>query len=177
MTSLAGTVHAINVSSGGVPKHPVLFARVSVTGVEGDRQRNTRLHGGPDRAVSLYSLELIEALRIEGHSIEPGSTGENLTIADLDWARVVPGVRLTVGEALVEITSYAHPCRNIDASFVEGQITRISVKVNPGWSRVYAHALREGLVRPGDAVELLRRDGTPDGTATPAQSRSTASRR
>ena len=170
-------VHAINVSSGGVPKHPVLFARLSATGVEGDRQRNTRLHGGPDRAVSLYSLDLIEALRIERHPIEPGSTGENLTIADLDWAMVVPGVRLTVGEALVEITSYAHPCRNIDASFVEGQITRISVKVHPGWSRVYARVLREGLVRPGDAVELLPRDGTPNGAATTASLRSSASRR
>ena len=50
-------------------------------GLEGDRQRDLRFHGGPLRAVSLYSLELIEALQAEGHPIAPGAMGENLTMA------------------------------------------------------------------------------------------------
>jgi MOSC domain-containing protein YiiM len=159
----SGTVHAIHVSRGGVPKQPVLFARITTAGVEGDRQRNLRIHGGPDRAVSLYSLDLIEVLRIEGHPIAPGSTGENLTIADLEWSTVVPGARLSVGEARLEITSYAQPCPNISASFLEAQIGRISMKLHPGWSRVYARVLREGIVRAGDAVELHQRDTLPGG--------------
>jgi MOSC domain-containing protein YiiM len=44
-------VHQINVSDGGVPKHPVFEAKISKEGVEGDRQKNLKVHGGPDRAV------------------------------------------------------------------------------------------------------------------------------
>src|SRR5437899_862580 len=77
-------VHQINVSNGGVPKHPVPEARITVDGVAGDCQRSPKIHGGPDRAVCLFSLEVIEALRAEGHSIAPGSSGENLTLAGLD---------------------------------------------------------------------------------------------
>ncbi len=73
-------VHQISVSDGGVPKLPVLEATVSDKGVDGDRQRNLKFHGGPDRAVCLYSLELIERLQDEGHPIDPGSSGENLTV-------------------------------------------------------------------------------------------------
>ena len=90
-------VHQINVSDGGVPKLPVLEATVSNKGVAGDRQRNLKFHGGPDRAVCVYSLELIEQLQEEGHPIDPGSTGENLTLSGLDWDQVRPGVRLTIG--------------------------------------------------------------------------------
>ena len=78
-------VHQISVSDGGVPKRPVFEARVTAQGVAGDRQRNVKVHGGPDRAVCLYSLELIEALKQEGHPIAPGSSGENFTLAGLDW--------------------------------------------------------------------------------------------
>ena len=103
-------VHQISISDGGVPKLPVLEAKVSEQGVDGDRQRNLKFHGGPDRAVCLYSFELIERLQDEGHPIDQGSTGENLTLSDLDWAQVCPGVRLTIGpEVQLEVTSYTTP--------------------------------------------------------------------
>jgi len=69
---VSGTVHQISISQGGVPKRPVPSATVTETGVEGDRHRNPRLHGGPQRAVCLFSLEVIERLRAEGHPIAPG---------------------------------------------------------------------------------------------------------
>ena len=50
--------------------------------------------GGPLAALCLYSLEVIQALQAEGHSIFPGSVGENITLSHLDWSRVTPGVRL-----------------------------------------------------------------------------------
>src|SRR6266545_917099 len=90
-------VHQINVSDGGVPKRPVLEAGVSEQGVAGDRQRNVNVHGGPDRAVCLFSLDLIERLQDEGHSIDAGSSGENLTLAGVEWPLIKPGVRLSVG--------------------------------------------------------------------------------
>src|SRR6266496_1051376 len=105
-------IHQINISQGGVPKTAVPSARITVDGVEGDRQRNRDVHGGIDQAVCLFSLEVIEALQAEGHSIKPGASGENLTIAGLDWPRVRPGDRLRIGKhARLEIVSYTSPCK------------------------------------------------------------------
>lgn len=147
-------VHQISVSDGGVPKKPVLEALVTVRGLEGDRQRNLKVHGGPDRAVCLYSLDVIEQLQDEGHSIEPGSSGENLTLAGLDWALMKPGVRLTVGpDVELEVMSYTSPCSHNAQWFHDGDYQRISQKKHPGWSRVYAKVLKGGVVRPGDQVE------------------------
>ena len=57
------SVHSINLSAGGVPKLPEKEALITVDGILGDRQRNRRYHGGPLRAVCLYSLERIALLR------------------------------------------------------------------------------------------------------------------
>lgn len=151
-----GVVHQINVSNGGVPKHPVPQAEITVNGVAGDRQRNRRVHGGPRRAVCLYSLEVIERLQAEGHPITPGSVGENITVAGVDWSLVEPGVHLRLGDtALVEVTKYTAPCTNIAGSFRGGEFARIAVQHAPAESRVYARVLRPGRVRAGDAVTLL----------------------
>jgi MOSC domain-containing protein YiiM len=113
------------------------------------------VHGGPDRAVCLYSQELIERLQDEGHSIEAGSSGENLTLAGLEWEKLKLGDRLQVGpEVQIEIMSYTSPCDKNAQWFRDRDYKRVSQKVNPGWSRLYAKVLREGVVRPGDAVEV-----------------------
>ena len=151
-----GRIHAINISGGGVPKKPQNACALRFAGLEGDWQTDREYHGGPDRAVSLYSLELIEALRAEGHPINPGSTGENLTVAGMEWAALRPGDRLAVGEAELEIASYAAPCNNINASFSDARSVRISQKVHPGWSRLYARVLKEGAVRVGDPVRRIQ---------------------
>ena len=148
-------VHQINVSDGGVPKKPVLHAQVTERGLDGDRQRNLTVHGGPDRAVCLFSIERLERLQDEGHPIDAGSSGENLTLAGLDWELVRPGVVMSVGpDVRLEVMSYTVPCRHNAPWFHDGDYQRISQKKNPGWSRVYAKVLREGLVRPGDAVRV-----------------------
>lgn len=149
-------VHQINISDGGVPKQPVLEAKISTEGVEGDRQRNLKVHGGPDRAVCLFSLELIERMQDEGHCIDAGSSGENLTLAGLDWDRLDPGTRLKIGpEVQLEVASYCAPCEHNARWFRDGDINRISQRTNPGWSRLYARVLRAGVVRPGDVVEVM----------------------
>lgn len=146
-------LHQISVSDGGVPKLAVPEARITVEGVVGDRQRNREAHGGVDRAVCLFSLEVIEALQAEGHSIKPGASGENLTVAGLDWAELKPGDRLRIGEVVrLEIVKYTKPCRFNAQWFQNGNFNRINQKKHPGWSRVYARVLAEGVVRPGDTV-------------------------
>lgn len=155
MTGREGVIVSINVSVGGVPKLPVPSAKVGPAGVEGDKQRDLRHHGGADRAVCLYSMERIEALQREGHSITPGATGENLTIRGLDWDALVPGVQLRAGGVTMEITAYASPCHNIRPAFSDNNSNRIAQKLHPGWSRVYARVVGEGELRIGDAIALM----------------------
>jgi MOSC domain-containing protein YiiM len=148
-------VHAIQISNGGVPKLPVQAAVVSEQGLVGDRQRDRRYHGGPSRAVSLYSLEVIEKLRAEGHAIAPGAAGENVTIHGLAWSELASGVRLAIGgEVVLELTKPAGPCKKIAACFSEGDYSRIAPKLHPADTRWYARVLREGTIRPGDIVVI-----------------------
>lgn len=152
-----GRIVQISISAGGVPKHPVAEARVTADGIDGDGHRNTRYHGGPDRALCLYSIERIRALAAEGHSIVPGSIGENVTIEGLEWSAVEPGARMRLGERVViEVTRYTSPCFNITSSFTDGDYSRVSQKQRPGSSRVYARVLTEGVIRRNDRVRLLK---------------------
>jgi MOSC domain-containing protein YiiM len=154
--SAGGRIVQISVSAGGVPKRPVAAARVTTLGVEGDAQRDLEHHGGPDRALCLFSQERIRALQAEGHPITPGSTGENLTIEGLDWSEVIPGSYLRLGaEVIAQVTRYTAPCVNITASFRHRDYSRVSQKRHPGDSRVYARVLREGSLSSGDPVRLL----------------------
>ncbi len=146
---------AINVSGGGVPKQPVFAALVTVNGLDGDHQRDAIRHGGPDRAVVLYSLEVISALQREGHPIAAGAAGENLTVSGLDWARLTPGDEIEIGAVRLAVTKYASPCTKIAALFVGEDFSRILQTLHPGWSRVCARVLREGVVHAGDAVRVL----------------------
>ncbi len=151
-----GTLYQINSSTGGVPKLPVLEARIGELGIEGDSVAHPDIHGGPDRAVCLYSMERIEALAAEGHPIAAGSAGENLTIRGIDWDLMAPGARLRFGtEVLLEITRYTTPCSAIRGSFKDSDSNRVHQNLHPGWSRAYAKVLAGGIVRPGDTVELV----------------------
>lgn len=155
MTTRA-TIAQINVSPGGVPKLPVPSARVTELGLEGDAHRELEHHGGPERALCLFALEQIRALQAEGHSISPGTIGENLTVEGLDWERVTPGARLELGDAVViEVTRYTSPCLTIKKSFRDGDYSRVSQKKHPGSSRVYARVIRTGAIKQGDPVRHL----------------------
>jgi MOSC domain-containing protein YiiM len=145
-------VASLNRSNGGVPKLPVERAHVSENGMEGDKQRDRRFHGGPARALCLYSLELIEQLALEGHPIAIGSVGENVTISGIDWTTMRPGARLSLGPVQVEVTSFTVPCKTIRKAFIDEDFTRISQKLHPGWSRVYVRVLAGGYIQQGDPV-------------------------
>lgn len=150
-----GRVESINTSRGGVPKASAFEALVTEHGLDGDHQRDLRFHGGADRAVVLYSLEVIQALQEEGHPITVGSTGENITLSGIDWTTIVPGVELRIGDIRLLITKYASPCDNIGPSFVDEDFTRISQKRHAGWSRVCARVLSGGILRIGDPVAVV----------------------
>jgi MOSC domain-containing protein YiiM len=155
MDRVAGKVLSINISPGGVPKRPVAEGVVGDLGIAGDGHHDKIHHGGRDQALCIYSIERIEALRAEGHPVQPGSMGENLTLQGLDTAELKPGDRLAIGEIEVELTGYASPCRTISESFLDRGFSRVLQEGHPGDSRLYARVLRRGTLRPGDAVSVL----------------------
>jgi MOSC domain-containing protein YiiM len=149
---MSGRVESINTSRGGVPKTPVFEAFVTENGLDGDHQRDRVHHGGVNRAVVLFSLEVIRALQAEGHPIGVGTTGENLTVSGLSWTAMAPGTRLRVGAVLLHITRYAAPCANIRHSFLHDDFHRISEDRHQGWSRVCARVIEGGVIHVGDPV-------------------------
>lgn len=150
-------IHQLNISAGGVPKRPVPQVSVDPDGIAGDLHSEPQpRHGGPDKALCLLALEVIERLAAEGHPIRPGSTGENVTTSGLDWSQVAPGTRLRLGaEVLLEITAYTTPCKSIAGSFAGRDFARLSHKAYPGDSRVYARVLRGGTLTTGDPIHSL----------------------
>jgi MOSC domain-containing protein YiiM len=151
---MTATLIQLNVSPGGMPKLPVMFARVTRSGVEGDKQRNLKFHGGPNRAVCIYSEELYGELRDAGIDMTFGSVGENFSTRGLDLRRVAKGDCLSVGTdgCVVQITDVRVPCNQLkkwDPELPELIVGR------SGW---VAKVIAEGVVKPGDVIELLPPD-------------------
>jgi MOSC domain-containing protein YiiM len=147
-----GTLVRVSASRGGVPKSELATATIRRRGVLGDHQAERRHHGRAFRALSLWSREVIEALRADGHSVYPGAAGENLTVSGIDWSTIRPGVRLSIGEVQAEISAFATPCAKNAQWFSDGNFRRIEHDLHPGTSRAYAWVLGGGEVSPGDEV-------------------------
>ena len=151
-----GYITQISISNGGVPKRPIPNVQIIPDGLIGDRQKNLKYHGGPDRAVCLWSADIIQALQSEGHPIKPGSAGENITVAGLSWEQLVPNVQLQLGNNVsLLITDYAQPCRHIGQFFSDRRYSRINQAHHPGTSRLYARVVSPGVVSVGNCVQLL----------------------
>ncbi len=160
---MRASVVSINVSTGGVPKRPVLFADVDQGGVAGDRHAHPDLHGGPRQAVLLITTEGIEELKAAGYPLYAGALGENITTAGLDRRAIRLGQRYRLGEVIVEITKVRRPCDQL-APYGEGiqkAVFDAEVKAgntaSPVWglSGFYAAVVKPGTLRPGDAISLL----------------------
>jgi MOSC domain-containing protein YiiM len=147
---MTATLAQLNVSQGGIPKRPVDSARVTRVGVDGDAQRNLKYHGGPNRAVCIYSEELYADLREEGIDVANGAFGENFTTRGVDLNALEKGDRLRVGDCLVEITDVRVPCNTLkkwSAKLPKAIVGR------SGW---VAKVVEESVVKPGDAIEVIR---------------------
>ena len=155
---MCAVVHSINISSeGGVPKLPIDRAEILFAGVKGDynRFRMEKNNGIGTRAVTLFSLEQIKKLKGEGHTIDVGTTGENITIEGIDWPTLEAGTRMMVGEAMIELSEPTAPCSKIGKSFIDGAFSRIDHELEMGWSRWSTSVIEEGLVEIGSQVIIL----------------------
>jgi MOSC domain-containing protein YiiM len=147
-----GVVTQLNRSGGGVPKAPVASASVGIRGLGGDVQATRVHHGRPWQALCLWSADVIAALVDEGHPVEAGTTGENITIAGVDWTLLRGGTVVDIGAVRCQLSAPTTPCRKIRRWFRDGAVGRIDHERHPGWSRWYASVLRPGTIVAGDVV-------------------------
>jgi MOSC domain-containing protein YiiM len=138
-------------------KSPVA-GRVAIRGenVEGDKQSDLRVHGGPEKAVYLYPSEHYAFWRdhLPGVDLPWGAFGENLTIAGLLEENVRAGDVLRVGTAELEITTPRMPCYKLQVRFDRMDI--VQRFMDSGRTGFYAAIALEGDVAAGDAMEMLQ---------------------
>lgn len=150
-TTQQGTLDQVSASSGGVPKVALDEGRIGWAGLTTDRQAVRRHHGRPWQALCLWSAEVIDELRAEGHPVAPGTAGENLTLRGIDWAGVRPGSRVRIADMACVVGNWADPCATIADSFADRDFRRVHAERGPV-SRAYATVVAPGTVRPGDPV-------------------------
>ena len=149
-------VEGIFVSDGGVPKHPMPATSVTHRGLLGDRQSDRTHHGRVWQAVCLWSAEVVERLRAEGHPVHAGACGETVSVRGFDWTLVRPGTRIHLGDDVVlEVSLPALPCYKNSQWFLDGDHDRMHHEREWGISRMYASVVTEGRLADGMDATLL----------------------
>jgi MOSC domain-containing protein YiiM len=92
---------------------------VRTLNLDGDRQADLSVHGGPEKAVYGYPSEHYEFWRDElpGVHLPPGSFGENLTTEGLLETGLRIGDRLRIGSAVLRVTQPRMPCSKLGVRF------------------------------------------------------------
>lgn len=126
--------------------------------VEGDRQADLRVHGGPYKAVYAYSSEHYPfwAAQLPGTPLPIGAFGENLTTEGMLEGSVHIGDVFRAGTAVVQVTQPRMPCFKLAIRMNRADM------VNRFWasgrSGVYFSIVEEGEFESGDLFELLETD-------------------
>lgn len=148
---LSGRIAAVSVSDRkGVVKHNVDQARLVLNhGLAGDAHAE-----GGIRQVSLLAMASIDKMVAAGAKVKPGDFAENLTVEGLAVMDLPVGTRLKVGgEVELEITQIGKTCHKGCAI---RELVGDCVMPKEG---VFARVLKEGLVKPGDVIEVVNVPG------------------
>jgi MOSC domain-containing protein YiiM len=143
----------------GIFKQPV-SGRVALRtlNLDGDRQADLSVHGGPDKAVYAYPSEHYVYWRRElpGMDMPWGAFGENFTTDGLTEDEVHVGDRFRIGSALLMVRQPRMPCYKLAAKFQRDDM--IERFLHSGRSGFYFSVEREGEVGQGDSIELIARN-------------------
>lgn len=143
----------------GIFKEPVEGrARLRRLNLDGDRQADLSVHGGPSKAVYAYPSEHYEYWREQLPDVDLpwGMFGENLTVEGLREDRVNIGDRFRIGSAHVMVTEPRLPCYKLAAKFGRDDI--IKRFLHSGRTGFYFAVLQEGEVGAGDDITVVSRD-------------------
>jgi len=126
--------------------------------LEGDRQADLAVHGGPSKAVYAYPSEHYAYWRNElpGVALPWGMFGENLTMDGLVEGEAGIGDRFRIGSAEVMVTEPRLPCYKLGLKFGRDDIIKkLLASRRTGF---YFAVLKEGEVEAGDAIQRISRD-------------------
>ena len=101
------------------------------------------------RQISLLAKESIDKMRALGLDVDNGDFAENLTTEGIDLPKLPIGTHLQVGESLLEVTQIGKECHNRCAIYYQAGDC---VMPKEG---IFAKVLKEGILRPGDAVTII----------------------
>jgi MOSC domain-containing protein YiiM len=143
----------------GIFKEPVEGrVRLRTLNLDGDKQADLTVHGGPDKAVYAYPIEHYEYWRRLFTNIEMsnGMFGENLTVDGLKESEVSIGDVFQIGTSKVIATQPRMPCYKLGVKF--GRMDILKMFLASGRSGIYFKVLEEGEVGAGDTIEQIRKD-------------------
>ena len=143
----------------GIFKEPVNGRRkVGRLNIEGDRQADLKVHGGPDKAVYGYPSEHYTAWMnvFPNMKLPWGMFGENLTTEGLNEKSLHIGDVVRAGTALLRVTQPRMPCYKLGIKF--GAKEAIAKFWELGLSGFYFSVAGEGNVGAGDAIEIVEQD-------------------
>ncbi len=145
--------------STGIFKAPVAGrVMLRATNLDGDRQADLAVHGGPNKAVYGYPSEHYAYWRdqLPGYELPWGSFGENFTTQGLLETELSMGDRYRIGSAVIMVRTPRIPCFKLAAKFRrEDMIERF---LQSSFSGFYFSVIEEGEVGTGDVFELLGRE-------------------
>lgn len=126
--------------------------------LEGDRQADLSVHGGPCKAVYAYPSEHYEYWRGElpGIDLLWGAFGENFTTQGLAEVDVKIGDVLKIGSAIVMVRQPRMPCYKLAAKFQRDDM--IERFLASGRSGFYFSVEQEGEVGQEDSIEFVARN-------------------
>ena len=126
--------------------------------LDGDRQADLSVHGGPTKAVYVYPAEHYEFWKHELPEMELryGMFGENFTATGFSERSLNIGDQFQIGSAKVMVTEPRMPCYKLGIRFGRTDIIkRFLVSERSGF---YLAVLEEGEVGIGDEFQLIKRN-------------------
>ena len=143
----------------GIFKKPV-SGRIALRALnlDGDKQADLTVHGGPYKAVYAYPSEHYEYWRRELPKMDLpwGVFGENFTTEGLGEGELHVGDRLRIGSATLMVRQPRMPCYKLAAKFQRDDI--IERFLRSGRSGFYFSVEEEGEVGAEDSFELASRN-------------------
>jgi len=148
-----------NTFNTGIFKKPVSGpVALRKLNLDGDRQADLVVHGGPFKAVYAYPSEHYGFWREElpGTNLPWGMFGENFTTQGLFEAELHIGDRLRIGTAILVVRQPRIPCYKLALKFHRNDIQARFLR--SGRSGFYFSVEQEGMVEAGSSFELLGRE-------------------
>jgi MOSC domain-containing protein YiiM len=143
----------------GIFKQPVSGpVQLHSLNLDGDRQADLTVHGGPYKAVYAYPSEHYDYWRqqLPGFDLPWGMFGENFTTTGLSEAELHIGDRLQIGSAVLLVRQPRMPCYKLAAKFQRDDM--IERFLRSGRSGFYFSVEQEGEVAAGNSLKFLSRD-------------------